>query len=192
MSKPDFVIGCDFSSGVDWTSIQINGEPLPAEKQKAVRRTPGTVSAEMTLTLLSDGAWDAFNKMHAFCNEQITKACLGRRHFREGGGIVEEMNDGPAGDSISFGGESYRCEKGVWLHQIGTVRKPGLPPSNRLRKFVWRKGQLAEVRTRGRTGHRSFQESIEAALQDQPNCAPAVARVTLEAQLVPPRDRERT
>lgn len=44
---------------------------------------------------------------------------------------------------------------------IGRTRGP--EGTDRLRKFVRRKGELVEVRTRGRTGYRTLAEAIERA-----------------------------
>lgn len=67
--------------------------------------------------------------------------------------------------------------------QIGTSR--GRPRSDRLRKFVWRRGQLAEVRTRGRTGVRSLRAAIEAAGMPSEPITPYVFRVDLVLEAIP-------
>lgn len=50
--------------------------------------------------------------------------------------------------------------KGLLWSEVGTTRGP--EGTNRLRKFVRRGSRLVEVRTRGRTGHRSLRAAVEA------------------------------
>ncbi len=61
--------------------------------------------------------------------------------------------------------------------RLGLTRGPF--KSDRMRKFVWRRGQLVEVRTRGRTGTRSLRAAIEAAGPPPTSFCPLVMTVDL-------------
>jgi hypothetical protein len=69
--------------------------------------------------------------------------------------------------------------KGLLWSEIGTTRGP--EGTNRLRKFVRRGSRLVEVRTRGRTGHRSLRAAVEACGYE--GCS--TGRMTIESQPAP-------
>ena len=78
-------------------------------------------------------------------------------------------------------------DDGVLYRQVGYRAAPvrigttfGDPKDNRLRKFVQRQGQLVEVRTRGRTGHRSLQEAVKAALESKKLSGFNIGRILID------------
>lgn len=96
--------------------------------------------------LMAKEAWDVF--IEAFQPQP--------RYRVRNGELIELV--GPC--DVTVGDVVYR-DMVTWV-AIGKTRGP--EGTDRLRKFVRRNGELVEVRTRGRTGHRTLEDAIRKAI----------------------------
>lgn len=137
---------------------------------------------------LEIASFNDFRKFMQIAEEDITSALIGTPEDAHGGSIdaarVHAKHTARQRESVVFNincqifGSTmfYYEQNGMLYRREGMVKPPiaigttrgNFSPDNRLRKFVLRRGQLVEVRTRGRTGYRSLIEAVEAALNPKP------------------------
>jgi hypothetical protein len=156
-----------------WDRVCLDGVELPLRfdsqyEQKPIRHRSvdapisgrHTASMEMELIEANSDSFKPFQDMVDSFSLAITEVCLGSPDplFKEKNGRLLRRCHGKVRARIG----NTSIENGVMWEDIGSSWES--PGDNRLRKFVQRNGQLIEVRTRGRTGHRSLQEAVQAAL----------------------------
>ncbi len=146
--------GQGVEGGVDWSSIEIDGRKIDA-------KPPVSSSVKFELTLSSPDSFNQYKNFIESIEKQVYQAILGQPSpmYREDNGTLYQR----CGGSASIAVVNLRLKNARMWMPVGITR-PG-PKNNRLRKFVRRAGRLVEVRTRGRTGHRSLEEAITAAKQ---------------------------
>lgn len=178
---------------VSWDRISINGqqlgmrdleldskgEPVRAERLSSIPL--GSTAGSYQLTgqfLISEEAAALFDQICGTRSQQ--EPGEPKIEYREREGAIWRSAGGVQGIHVNGLGP---MEGKAW-ERLGPTRGPY--KSDRLRKFVWRRGQLVEVRTRGRTGTRSLRAAIEAVGPPPNLFGPLVMQVDLVLKAAAP------